>query len=315
MNMRPLRFFAAIVDYGGVSKAAERLNISQPAMSAALKVLEQELGVELFDRRSGRGGLRLTDEGQRFYQHVVKILRDYDQAKSELRDMPTPRRRLRVGVLETMSSEVVQASLFALIENNPDCRVELWEGPPSRLSDWLSQGRLDIAWTLVEEGEQQVRVLWQEPFVLALAPEHILASSPGNSVGLDSIGKYPFVFRARCEMTGAIRVHLRSAGVSPQIMMRIEREDVAFSFVAKGVGITLSPFSLVPDGLLPVKVDGFSLQRTIGLRWREDAFLASVDATEKAIELGAADMLKGLREFASKNGSASAVIAASATPS
>lgn len=297
MNMRPLRFFAAIVDYGGIGKAAERLNISQPAMSAALKVLEQELGVELFDRRSGRRGLRLTDEGLHFYQHVVKILRDYDQAKSELRDMPASRQRLRVGVLETMSPMVIKASLFALIENNPQYRVELWEGPPARLADWLSQGRIDVAWTLVEEGEEQVRVLWQEPFVLALSAEHPLAPSTGASVGLEAIGAHPFVFRARCEMAGAVRVQLRSAGVTPQIVMRVEREDVAFSFVANGVGITLSPLSLVPEALLAIKVDGLSLRRTIGLRWREGVVIESVTATEKAIREGAVDMLQTLHAY------------------
>lgn len=300
MHMRPLRFFAAIVDYGGIGKAAERLNISQPAMSAALKVLEQELGVELFDRRSGRRGLRLTEEGLHFYQYVVKILRDYDQAKSELRDMPAPRQRLRVGVLETMPPMVVRASLFALAESHPEYRVELWEGSPSRLADWLSQGRLDVAWSLVEEGEEQVRVLWQEPFVLALSHKHRLASSNGASVGLEAIGDYPFVFRTRCEMAGAMRVYLRSAGVTPQILMRVEREDLAFSFVAKGVGITLSPFSLVPDDLLAAKVDGLSLQRTIGLRRRQGALADGMDATEAAIRTGAADMLKSLETFVAK---------------
>jgi len=269
MNMRPLRFFAAIVDQGGISKAAERLNISQPALSAALKTLEQELGVSLFERRIGRRGLRLTPAGQKFYLRVVEILSTYDSAKAELRDMPLPRERLRIGVIETLAPSALEIASGALRKIQEGRRVELWEGAVSQIAGWLSQGRIDVAWTLVEEGEPNTQVLWKEPVVLAVAPDSPLVSGSNDSIDLSQLGRYPFVLRSRCEMAATAQTFLRGSGVTLQIAWRIERDEIAFSLVEREGGITLAPRSLIPKDLIAVAVDGLRLTRVIGLRWRE----------------------------------------------
>jgi len=269
MNMRPLRFFAAIVDQGSIGKAADRLNISQPALSAALKALEQELGVSLFERRKGRLGLRLTPEGRQFYTRVTAILCSYDNAKAELIDMPLSRERLRIGILETLPASAVKTasdSLQSLLQTH--C-VELWEGSVSRISGWLSQGRVNLACTVVEEGEANTRVLWNEPFVLAVAPGTPLASTPNQSVDLKALEQFPFVLRSRCEMSAAAQSLLQEAGVTLQVRWRIEREEIAFSLVERDAGVTLAPKSLIPGNLVPVEIAGFPMARTIGLRWRE----------------------------------------------
>ncbi|MBL3826210.1 MULTISPECIES: LysR family transcriptional regulator [unclassified Marinobacter] len=269
MNMRPLRFFAAIVDQGSIGKAADRLNISQPALSAALKALEQELGVSLFERRKGRLGLRLTPEGQQFYTRVTAILCSYDNAKAELRDMPLSRERLRIGILETLPASALETALDSLQSLLQTHCVEFWEGSVSRISGWLSQGRVDLAWTVVEEGEANTRVLWDEPFVLAMAPGILLASTPNQSVDLKALEQFPFVLRSRCEMSAAAQSLLLEAGVTIQVRWRIEREEVAFSLVEREAGITLAPKSLIPENLVAVEIAGFPMARTIGLRWRE----------------------------------------------
>ena len=268
MNIRPLRSFAAIVDYGGLSRAAERLNISQPALSAALKGLERELGVALFERRNGRRGMRLTAEGRRFYQRAVDLLRDYDAAKAELRDMPAPRERLLLGVLGTLPPGAVRAVYAGLSERFDDRLVGVWEGTPSRLAGWLSQGRVDVVWSAIEEAEPDTRVLWREPFVLAAAHDSELAKAENARVEPAALGRYPFILRSHCEMGPSAGVYLRNLGIATQVVVRTERDEVAFDMVARGLGITLAPRSLVPDSVATLEVTGLGLARTIGLRRR-----------------------------------------------
>lgn len=269
MNMRPLRFFAAIVDQGGLGKAAERLNISQPALSAALKALEEELGVSLFERLKGRRGLRLTSEGRHFYAQVTGILNSYDIAKAELRDLPLSRERLRIGALETLPTYALGSVAKELQKLRKTRRVEIWEGAASRIAGWLSQDRIDLAWTVVEEGEPNTQVLWKEPLVLAIAPGAPLASTSSQSIDIELLGCYPFILRSRCEMAAVAQTFLQGAGVTLQVRWRIEREDVAFTLVARECGITLAPRSLIPNGLLAIPVEGLPVTRAIGLRWPE----------------------------------------------
>ena len=88
MKLQHLRFLTAVVDYGGVIKAAERLHLSQPSISAGLKALERELGQPIFDRSTpANRTLRLTPAGRRFYRNALEILRQCDAARADfLRD-------------------------------------------------------------------------------------------------------------------------------------------------------------------------------------------------------------------------------------
>src|SRR5262245_31530789 len=99
MKIQHLRFFVAVVDCGGVVRAAERLRISQPSISAGLKTLEEELGQPLF-RRAGTGrSLRPTLKALRFYGDAREILRKCDVARARFTtDEPRPN-KLRIGVL------------------------------------------------------------------------------------------------------------------------------------------------------------------------------------------------------------------------
>ena len=102
MKIQHLRFLAAVVEYGGVIKAAERLHLSQPSVSAGLKALEQTLGRPLFDRSiPANRPLRLTPAGRRFYRHAQEILRQCDAARADFLGEAGEQRRIRVGVLNT----------------------------------------------------------------------------------------------------------------------------------------------------------------------------------------------------------------------
>src|SRR5215470_17035752 len=103
MKLQHLRFFVSVVDCGGVVKAAERLRVSQPAISAALKSLEQELGRPLFEPSVRGKSVRPTPRALAFYDDAREILRSCEVAHAKFRQKDAPSAKLRIGVLQTIS--------------------------------------------------------------------------------------------------------------------------------------------------------------------------------------------------------------------
>jgi len=269
MKIQHLRFLTAVVDYGGVIKAAERLHMSQPSISAGLKALEQELGRPLFDRSAqANRPLRLTPAGRRFYRNALEILRQCEAARTDFLGATDAQRRVRVGVLDTLPQEAIVALFREFGKREPNVQIELWEGSAERVVGWLAQERIDVAWTNVDDLTPNARVLWREPLVAVVAPNHPFAKGHRHMTIRD-LENQPFVHRSRCELDAVGRAQLRAAGVSLRVTARAEREGLAFRLIRSGKGITLAPKSLVPDDLVAVTVSGLTVARTIGLLWRE----------------------------------------------
>ncbi|MHB1233456.1 MAG: LysR family transcriptional regulator [Burkholderiales bacterium] len=284
MKIQHLRFLTAVVDYGGVIKAAERLHLSQPSVSAGLKALEQELGRPLFDRSvPANRQLRLTPAGRRFYRNALEILRQCDAARADFLGETDEQHRVRIGVLDTLPQEAIVKMFQVLGKREPNMRIDLWEGSADRVAGWLAQERIDIAWTNVNDLTPNARVLWREPLVAVVAPSHAFAKVRGH-ITIRDLESYPFVHRSRCELDTVGRAQLRAAGVTLRVTARAEREDLAFRLIRSGNAITLAPKSLVPKDLLAVTVSGLSVARIIGLQWREqlDPMLLAIVADAAA---------------------------------
>jgi LysR family cyn operon transcriptional activator len=144
MELRHLRYFAAVADAGGVSRAAARLNISQPALSRQVRDLETELGVSLFDRQGGR--LLLTGEGEDLLTRARQLLTDADS----LRERAGALRGgdagiIRVGVAPLTLESLLPPFLIRHQRRHPGIEVRLVEDSPSRLFARLERGELSLA--------------------------------------------------------------------------------------------------------------------------------------------------------------------------
>lgn len=292
MKIQHLRFLTAVVDHGGVIKAAERLHLSQPSISAGLKALERELGRPLFDRSAqANRPLRLTPAGRRFYRNALDILRQCDAARADFLGETDGHRRVRVGVLDTLPQEAIVGMFRVLGERESNLQLDLWEGSADRVAGWLAQKRVDVAWTNVSDLTPNARVLWRETLVAVVAPNHPFAKM-GGRISIRDLENQPFVHRSRCELDAVGRAQLRAAAVTLHVRARAEREDLAFQLIRSGKGITLAPKSLVPDDLVAVAVSGLTVARIIGLQWHEKLdpmLLATVaDAAGEAASMMAA---------------------------
>jgi DNA-binding transcriptional LysR family regulator len=285
-TLQQLRFLVAVVDHGGVGKAAERLHISQPSISSGLKVLEQELGGPIFERAAATNRqLRLTPAGRRFYRDAVDILRQCEAAHGTFLGQSEEVRRVRIGLLDTLPPDAANALLDAFQSQNAQINLELWEGGAERVAGWLAQERVDAVWTNVHDITPNTRVLWREPLLAVVSPKHPYAKA-GGRIPVRDLGAQPFLHRTRCELDAAGRAQLRAAAVKLDVRARAEREELAFQLVRTGKFITLAPQSLIPKDLVALTVSGLNIERTIGLQWHErldQTLLALVmDAVQEA---------------------------------
>jgi DNA-binding transcriptional LysR family regulator len=276
MKIQHLRFFIAVIDCGGVVRAAERLRISQPSISAGLKALEQELGQPLFQRQGGGRSMRPTPKALRFYGDAREILRQCDVARGRFTTDERRPSKLRIGVLQTIASYDVAAFSRALTLHNPDLRLQIWEGGAIRVGEWLRQARIDAAWTIVDKDAHNARVFWHEPFVVLSSRTHPFATGAHTKLSVADLEGQPVILRLGCE---AKRGQLWPESTRIRVVARAERDELALRLVSQGLGIAIAPLSLVANDVVARSMDGLDAMRSVGLRWRtevRDEILATV---------------------------------------
>jgi DNA-binding transcriptional LysR family regulator len=278
MKLQHLRFFVAVVECGGVGKAAQRLHISQPALSAGLKALEEELGRPLFERQAGKRSMRLAPRALSFYQRALEILAQCEAARTDFRGDAQQAPRLRVGVMPTVPSAGVAALAHWFATNAAHWRLRVREGSPAELAAWLRQERIDVAWTVLES-RAGAHVLWQEPFVVMGSPRHPLAHRRGRALTVKDLNDQPLILRGSCELKSG---QLREAGLMMKVVAQAARDELALKLAAQGLGLLLAPRSLATPDVAVLPVKGLSLARTVGLVWREGLPAEAVTAVMQA---------------------------------
>jgi DNA-binding transcriptional LysR family regulator len=139
------------------------------------------------------------------------------------------------------------------------------------LSDELEKqvrgGAGDLALTALSPGERLPhKVLSHQPYMLFVGTMHLFAGR--RTVGLAELDRLPFVLRQCCERLGSGRRLLDAAHVRFKVVAKTRQEATAAALVVAGTGCTLAPKSWLRPGLRPVKVEGLSLERTVGLMWK-----------------------------------------------
>ena len=143
MELRQLVYFDAVVRYGGFSRAAERLHIAQPAVSAQIRRLETELGTTLLQRTTRR--VALTHAGELFLARTRRVLDQLDRARADLDELSTVRRgQVRVGATQILGSLDLPAALAQFRHCYPGVSLALQTGLIAELLDTLNAGEVDL---------------------------------------------------------------------------------------------------------------------------------------------------------------------------
>jgi len=245
VDTRLLRYFAAVAAEGNLTRAAERLFVSQPALTKQIKQLESQLGVRLFTR--SRAGMALTPAGQALADRTPAVLADWDQALRETKAADRRAARiLRVGFMSSAANEATQEIIAAFGRRRPGWRVDMQQAGWSDPTAGLASGEVDAALLrLPFPGQDDVRieVLLTEPRWVALPASHPLAAR--DQIPFRELWDEPFV--AAPEETGWWRDYWLAIGERDGHPVRIGvitgQPDAFLTAIANGDGIALTPES------------------------------------------------------------------------
>lgn len=265
MEIRQIRYFLAVQETGNFTRAAEKMHVTQPALSAAIKALEEELGAALLFR--GRKRATLTPAGIRFRDRAFAILAECNAAKAEL--METQHiQQLRLGVLDTLNTPAVNQMLHAFHTTYPNIQIHLHTGTKATLAHKLGQDKVDLLFTVLsgEESSTTQLPLYQERFSLFVSQQHPLASRP--SVRLADLHGLPFVLRKNCEVLNEGKRVFLTEQAQPLITCRTEDDAWAMSMVRNNLAAAIMAESMMADGIVAIPILDFGLVRTVGCLWR-----------------------------------------------
>ncbi|MBT2418138.1 LysR family transcriptional regulator [Streptomyces sp. ISL-22] len=276
VHVRDLRYFVAVAEELHFTRAAERLYVSQPALSKQVRALERQLGVELF-RRDPRG-VSLTEAGTALLPHARRVLEAWSQGSAALKAArATARGTLVVG----MSTSPGRGGLLPAIRSrftaaHPDTVLRLrqvsWEDPTAGLAD----GDADVAFVwlpLPDDGRYAWTVVAEEPRLVALPETHPLAAR--SEVDFADLAEEPFL--ALPASAGPLRDHWLAleerAGRTPRIGAEIASTEETYEALVAGLGICLVATGNAPlitlGGVTTRPVRGLSPSR-FALAWRRE---------------------------------------------
>lgn len=254
MELRHLRYFRAVAEFGSVTAAARRLNISQSSISEQIGDLEEELGCVLFDR-SGRQ-VRLTAQGQVFLEEARRTLNDAQRAIDVTRrSMRGEVGTLAVGFFLWGSGGFFPRVIRDFRKLRPGIRLSLIEMHATEQLPALEEGRIDIGLTrpLQPPHDRVLRseLLYRDPVVVAMRPEHPLARSTVKPAALAGERMVLTERRSNPAHFDSILAMCATEGFSPQISNTSATWSGVLTLVEAGEGI-----ALVPSGVKNLRMRG-----------------------------------------------------------
>ncbi|MBV9452004.1 MAG: LysR family transcriptional regulator [Streptosporangiaceae bacterium] len=245
VDTRLLRYFAAVAAEGNLTRAAEQLFVSQPALSKQIKQLECQLGVRLFTR--SRTGMTLTAAGHALASTTPAVLEGWDQALRETKAAACRVARvLRVGFMSSAANEATQQIIAAFADCRPDWRVDMRQAAGSDPSAGLASGDVDAALLRLPfpgQDDARIEVLFTEPRWAVLPATHPLAAR--DQIRFRDLWDEPFV--AASEETGWWRDYWLATSERQGHPVRIgyvtDQPDAWLTAIANGYGIALAPES------------------------------------------------------------------------
>ncbi len=277
MELRHLRYFAAVAEELNFRRAAERLHVAQPALSAQIRHLEEELGARLLDR--DRHHVALTAAGKVFLEHSQHVLRAAGEAvRAAGRAARGETGRLSIGFIAQLSYEWLPNVLRSFRRQFADVEITLTELTPTRQIEELVARRLDlgiIGLGLPEAHEElEVAVMSEERLAVALPLDHPLARR--RTLALGELAREKFIFTARADAPAFspwLMALCSRAGFEPGIALEADRSPSALNYVAAGFGVAIFPAQigrLAMPSVRFVPLDRATPRYQLCAAWRRD---------------------------------------------
>ncbi|MEW6140356.1 MAG: LysR family transcriptional regulator [Thermodesulfobacteriota bacterium] len=237
MDISLLRVFKAVADEESVSGAAERLNYVQPNVTARVRQLENELETPLFYRRNK--GMTLTPAGKVLLEYADRALRLMKEAEMAVRDTGRVTGPLSIGSTESAAAVRLPLVLTQYHRQYPDVEITLSTGLSDKLIEEVLDYKLDGAFVsglLGHSDIEQIEIVTEELVVVTETKVESLEAIENPTL---------LVFPAGCSYRAVLENWLRLKGIVPYKVMELRTLDGILGCVAAGMGITISPLSVI----------------------------------------------------------------------
>lgn len=282
MKLQQLRYIVEVVNHNlNVSSTAEGLYTSQPGISKQVRMLEDELGVQIF-ARSGKHLTQITPAGQEIIRIAREVLSKVDAIKAVAGEHTYPDKgSLYVATTHTQARYALPDVIKGFIERYPRVSLHMHQGSPTQIAEAVSKGVADFA--IATEALHLYDALVMLPCyhwnrAIVVLADHPLAGK--TSLTIDELAAYPLVtytfgFTGRSELDTAFN----RAGLTPRIVFTATDADVIKTYVRMGLGIGVIANMAVntqadPD-LVKINTDDLFAQSTTKIGFRRSTFLRS----------------------------------------
>jgi len=268
MTLRHLKIFVAVCDCGGITAASRKLFISQPSVSAAVREIENEYQVKLFDRISRK--LFLTESGRLLLEQARYLINQYDSIESGLRDSEL-NGVLRVGSSITIGNRFLPAYVAAFNRGHKAMRVRATIHSSETIETMVLENKLDLA--LIEAVPQHKSlvssVFMEDELIVICAKGHPLASD--GEITLDQIAKSDLLLREKGSGTRELfdsTMALHNVFIEP-IWESVSTQAIVRA-VKAGLGLSVLPYWLVQEELNAQTV---AILRLPGIEFKRDYYI------------------------------------------
>ncbi|MED1205275.1 LysR family transcriptional regulator [Heyndrickxia acidicola] len=278
MEWHQINYFQTVAKVQHITRAAEQLSISQPALSRSIAKLEEELGVQLFDRK-GRN-IYLNRYGNMFLHRVEQSIKQIEIGKQEIWDEIHPDSgTVSLSFLPSLGISVVPEIISSYHQKHPYVKFQLHQASNRQIVDHLKSRKIDLALItmLHEDHEIECRPLLSEELFLIVSVDHWLADY--DEVDLEMVKTEPFIsFKKVNEMQTIINHLCEEAGFTPDVVFEGEEIGTVSGLVGAKLGVSLVPDLQVLDKsrIKLIRVKQPVCKREIGIAWLKGSYTSPV---------------------------------------
>ncbi|WP_166240524.1 LysR family transcriptional regulator [Paenibacillus turpanensis] len=279
MNLNQLETFVTVSKTMSFRKAAELLNLTQPAVSAQIRSLEEEFGAILVDRNQPVG---LTDSGKLFLEHAEQVLQIVSDLKQKLDDInQTPQGHIQLGTTTSIAMQILPRVLSYFQDSFPLIKTTIHSMPSSQIMTSVENGIIDIgiAYLFEKHPNLESSVLYYDTFELVVSPEHPLSKHRHTTI--EALRDVPFVMLAP-ETAGRRFVDNIFAryNITPQIVMELSSSEEVKRMVELNLGAgiisNLSILKELKQGTLKlIHVNELEITHPVGVIYKSSRYLNS----------------------------------------
>ena len=253
MDLRSLHYFTVVAEELNITRAAERLNMSQPPLSSQIKGLEEELGVLLFIR--GKRHLTMTEAGALLYRRARQLLELSEQTQQEIRSLDGLSGDLNISLVEGRAPYLLARWIAGFRSEFPQVCFHLWNGSGDEVMERLHRGLADLALVAAPYNPELLDgfSVGREPWVAMMSKDHPLAAEEGDFLPLRKLVDQPLFVPNRRSRAESLRAWFDELGEEPCIAGDLSNYIDAVALAEQNAGICIYPMTTYNESDLVVK--------------------------------------------------------------